>query len=323
MLSLNTRGVIDPWRGLAGSGHSIGENLEKENINMKPLALGDVTVTWIVERDGPWRAPEVMYPTCDKETALAHLKTMEPYVYDTLRNMLVITYQTYIVRTPHHTILIDTCLGDNKGYGPPHDFPKQPWLDGMTANGLSFEDIDYVFCTHLHIDHCGWNTRLVNGRWVPTFPNAKYIFSRKEYEAWEEETRQVSQPPGNVWSQNCLPIVEAGQALLVEDDFALDDTIWLTPTPGHSPGHVCVNLKSGGKTGLFSGDMMHHALQCIEPDWSSCFCWDADQSAFTRRKVLESVADTDTVVMPAHFPGPTAGHVVGDGERWRFKFLDE
>ena len=290
---------------------------------MKPLALGDVTVTSIVERDGPWRAPEVMYPTCDKETALAHLKTMEPYVYDTLRNMLVITYQTYIVRTPHHTILIDTCLGDNKGYGPPHDFPKQPWLDGMTANGLSFEDIDYVFCTHLHIDHCGWNTRLVNGRWVPTFPNAKYIFSRKEYEAWEEETRKGSQPPGNVWSQNCLPIVEAGQALLVEDDFALDDTIWLTPTPGHSPGHVCVNLKSGGKKGLFSGDMMHHALQCIEPDWSSCFCWDADQSAFTRRKVLESVADTDTVVMPAHFPGPTAGHVVGDGERWRFKFLDE
>jgi glyoxylase-like metal-dependent hydrolase (beta-lactamase superfamily II) len=290
---------------------------------MKPLALGDVTVTSVVERDGPWRPPEIMYPTCDKETALAHLKTMAPYVYDAAQNMLVITYQTYVVRTPHHTILIDTCLGEDKGYGPPHDFPKQPWLDGMAANGLSYEDIDYVFCTHLHIDHCGWNTRLIDGRWVPTFPNAKYIFSRKEYETWEEETKKGAQPPGNVWSQNCLPIVEAGQAMLVEDDFMLDDTIWLTPTPGHSPGHVCVNLKSGGKQGLFTGDMMHHALQCIEPDWSSCFCWDADQSAHTRRKVLDSVADTDTVVLPAHFPGPTAGHVVGDGDTWRFKFLDD
>jgi glyoxylase-like metal-dependent hydrolase (beta-lactamase superfamily II) len=264
-----------------------------------------------------------MYPTCDKETALAHLKTMAPYVYDAVQNMLVITYQTYIVQTPHHTILIDTCLGEDKGYGPPHDFPKQPWLDGMAANGLSFEDIDYVFCTHLHIDHCGWNTRLIDGRWVPTFPNAKYIFSRKEYKTWEEETKKGAHPPGNVWSQNCQPIVEAGQAMLVDDDFMLDDTIWLTSTPGHSPGHVCVNLKSGGKQGLFSGDMMHHALQCIEPDWSSCFCWDADQSARTRREVLDSVADTDTVVLPAHFPGPTAGHVVGDGDTWRFKFLDD
>jgi glyoxylase-like metal-dependent hydrolase (beta-lactamase superfamily II) len=290
---------------------------------MKPLTHGDVIVTSVVERDGPWRPPEIMYPTCDKETALAHLETMAPYVYDAAQNMLVITYQTYIVQTPHHTILIDTCLGEDKGYGPPHDFPKQPWLDGMAANGLSFEYIDYVFCTHLHIDHCGWNTRLIDGRWVPTFLNAKYIFSRKEYDTWEEETKKGAHPPGNVWSQNCQPTVEAGQAMLVDDDFMLDDTIWLTPTPAHSPGHVCVNLKSGGKQGLFSGDMMHQALQCIEPDWWSCFRWDADQSARTRRKVLDSIADTDTVVLPTHFLGPTAGHVVGDGDTWRFKFLDD
>lgn len=115
--------------------------------------------------------------------------------------------------------------------------------------------------------------------------------------------------------------MEAGQALLVDDDFALDDTIWLTPTPGHSPGHVCVNVRSGGAHGLFSGDIMHHALQCIEPDWSSCFCWDAEESTRSRRKILEMVADTDTIVMPAHFPGPTAGHVVGKGGAWRFNFL--
>ena len=289
---------------------------------MKPLTLGDVSITSVIERDGPWRAPEAMYPACDKETAIAHLRTMEPFLYDADQNMLVITYQTYIVRTPHHTILIDTCLGEDKGYGPPNDFPTQPWLDGLASNGLTFADVDYVFCTHLHIDHCGWNTRLVDGRWVPTFPNAKYIFSQREYKTWEEETKKGANPPGKVWTQNCQPIVEAGQALLVEDDFALDDTVWLTPTPGHSPGHVCVNVKSSGAHGLFSGDVMHHALQCIEPDWSSCFCWDAAESAHSRRKVLEMVADTDTLVLPAHFPGPTVGRVVGDGDAWRFQFLE-
>ena len=262
-----------------------------------------------------------MYPTCDKKTAISHLKSMEPFVYDAIQNMLVITYQTYILRTPHHTILIDTCLGEDKGYGPPHDFPKKPWLGGLTKSGLSFEDIDYVFCTHLHNDHCGWNTRLVDGRWVPTFPNAKYIFSKREYDTWASETKKGANPPGKVWLQNCEPIVEAGQALLVADDFALDDMGWVTATPGHSPGHVCVNLKSGGQRGLFSGDVMHHAIQCIEPDWSSCFCWDASQSALTRRQVLESVGDTDTIVMPAHFPGPTAGCVVSDGDAYRFNFL--
>ena len=120
---------------------------------MNPLTLGDVSVTSVVERDGPWRAPEIMYPTCYKEIAIAHLKSMEPFIYDAAANKLVITYQTYIVRTPHHTILIDTCLGKDKG--PPHNFPKQPWLDGLAANRLTFADIDYVFCTHLHIDHCG------------------------------------------------------------------------------------------------------------------------------------------------------------------------
>ena len=171
---------------------------------MKPLTLGDVSVASVVERDGPWRAPEIMYPTCDKEIAIAHLKTMEPFIYDAELNKLVITYQTYIVRTPHHTILIDTCLGEDKGYGPSHDFPKQPWLDGLAANGLNFEDIDYVFCTHLHIDHCGWNTRLVDGRWVPTFPNAKYIFSRREYQAFSNSGWNVKLSmlylPGSLFS---------------------------------------------------------------------------------------------------------------------------
>jgi glyoxylase-like metal-dependent hydrolase (beta-lactamase superfamily II) len=233
---------------------------------------------------------------------------------------MVITYQTFVVRTPKHTILVDTCTGEDKGYPPPFDFPKQPWLDGFRALGLRFEDIDYVFCTHLRIDHCGWNTRLENGHWVPTFPRAKYVFHRREYATWEEATARGANPPGNVWRFNCEPVVAAGQALLVEDDFSLDDTIWLTPTPGHSPCHCCVSIASRGQRAVFSGDLMHHALQIHEPAWSTIFDWDPAQGIESRRRFLAGVADTDALVLPVHFPNPTAGRVLSAerGFRWRF-----
>ncbi len=289
---------------------------------MKTFSIGGVAVSSIIERDGPWRKPADMFPQADEERARAHLAEMESFVYDAEADLLDVTYQTFVLRTDKRTILIDTCVGENKpNRGPALDFPKQPWLDGFARHGLRFEDIDYVFCTHLHVDHCGWNTRLENGCWVPTFPNAKYVFSKREYDFWEQETNKGSSPPGDVWLDSCLPIVEAGQALLVADDHALDDQIWLTPAPGHSPGQVCVNLESGGEKALFTGDVMHHALQCNEPDWASCFCWDRDLSAATRRGILETVADTGTIIVPAHFPGPTAGHVRGAGENFRFSFL--
>ncbi len=155
---------------------------------MRSLRIGDVTITSIIERDGPWRQPEDMFPAYDPDLGRRYLAEMDREVYDPASNRMVITYQTFVVRTPHHTILVDTCTGEDKGYPAPMDFPKQPWLDGFRAEGLKFEDIDYVFCTHLHIDHCGWNTVLRNGRWVPTFPKAKYIFHKREYAAWEEAT---------------------------------------------------------------------------------------------------------------------------------------
>ena len=162
---------------------------------MRTLAIGDVTITSIIERDGPWRRPQDMFPAYDAEIARRHLAELDPEVFDPASGRMVITYQTYVVRTPRHTILIDTCTGEDKGYPPPMDFPKQPWLDNFRAAGLRFEDIDYVFCTHLHIDHCGWNTVLRDGLWVPTFPKAKYVFHKREYAAWEEATKRGANPP--------------------------------------------------------------------------------------------------------------------------------
>ncbi|MFL5155447.1 MAG: MBL fold metallo-hydrolase [Microvirga sp.] len=288
---------------------------------MRGLAIGDVTVTSIVERDGPWRRPEDMFPDYDPELGKRHIAELEPGVFDQASGKMVITYQTFIVRTPRHTILVDTCTGEDKGYAAPMDFPKAPWLEGFRAAGLKFEDIDYVFCTHLHIDHCGWNTVLRDGRWVPTFPRAKYVFHKREYAAWEEATQRGDNPPGNVWRFNCEPVVEAGQALLVDDDFALDDMVWLTPTPGHSPCHCCVNIRSGGERAVVTGDLFHHALQCREPQWSTIFDWDPKQAIASRRRFFGEVAGTGLLLLPIHFPAPTAGRLEADGERFRYSFV--
>jgi glyoxylase-like metal-dependent hydrolase (beta-lactamase superfamily II) len=288
---------------------------------MRGLAIGDVTVTSIVERDGPWRRPEDMFPDYDPELGKRHIAELEPGVFDQASGKMVITYQTFVVRTPRHTILVDTCTGEDKGYAAPMDFPKAPWLEGFGAAGLRFEDIDYVFCTHLHIDHCGWNTVLRDGRWVPTFPRAKYVFHKREYAAWEEATRRGDNPPGNVWRFNCEPVVEAGQALLVDDDFTLDDTVWLSPTPGHSPCHYCVNIRSGGERAVVTGDLFHHALQCREPQWSTIFDWDPKQAIASRRRFFGEVAGTGLLLLPIHFPHPTAGRLEADGERFRYSFV--
>ncbi|NOG69544.1 MBL fold metallo-hydrolase [Roseicella sp. DB1501] len=288
---------------------------------MRPLRIGDVDITSIVERDGPWRRPADMFLAYDEAKGARHLAELDPVVFDAASGRMVITYQTFVVRTPKHTILVDTCTGEDKGYPPPMDFPKAPWLEGFRAEGLRFEDIDYVFCTHLHIDHCGWNTRLLNGRWVPTFPRAKYVFHKREYAAWEEATQRGASPPGNVWRYNCEPVVAAGQALLVDDDFQLDDTISLTPTPGHAPCHCCVNIHSRGERAVVTGDLMHHALQIREPDWSTIFDWDPRQAAESRRKFFGEVVDTPTVVLPIHFPGSTAGRITARAEGFDYRFL--
>jgi glyoxylase-like metal-dependent hydrolase (beta-lactamase superfamily II) len=140
---------------------------------MRPLQIGDVTITSLVERDGPWRRPEDFFLAYDTAAQAGNVAGLAPEVFDAPSGKMVITYQTFVIRTETHVILVDTCTGEDKGYAAPMDFPKQPWMDALLAAGLTPEAVDYVFCTHLHIDHTGWNTKLVDGKWVPTFPNAK------------------------------------------------------------------------------------------------------------------------------------------------------
>lgn len=169
-------------------------------------------------------------------------------------------------------------------------------------------DIDYVFCTHLHLDHCGWNTQLVDGRWTPAFPNAKYIFVRDEYAACEASGQAV-------FRENVLPIMEANQAVLVDTDYALDDQVWLVPTPVHTAGHVAVNISPQVQNAIMTADLMHSPIQLAHPEWSPNLDFDGAASAETRKTFPDMHCETDTLNLTAHFPSPSVGHVVPHAER--------
>jgi glyoxylase-like metal-dependent hydrolase (beta-lactamase superfamily II) len=227
--------------------------------------------------------------------------------------------QSYLVRTRHHTILVDTCVGDHKKRQRPswNMTTSGKFLADLVAAGVRPEAVDYVLCTHLHVDHVGWNTQLRDGRWVPTFPNAKHVFSRQEWDYWAAVHQAT---PLEHIADSVLPIVEAGQAVFVANDYALTDEVWLEPTPGHTPNHVSVHLASNGVHAVITGDMMHSPVQCAELMWVARPDYDRDLARATRRAFLERYCDTDVLICGTHFPSPSMGHIVPHGDAFRFKY---
>jgi len=284
--------------------------------------LGNLTLMRAMEVVTPFD-PAMFFPETAAEEWEPHKSWLEPHAMDPETGMLLLYMQSYVVRTSHHTILIDTCVGNHK------ERPNRPawhlktddvYMNALASHGVSPEDIDFVMCTHLHSDHVGWNTKNVDGRWVPTFPNARYVFSDKEFRAWQSGADPRF--PDAPFNDSVLPIVEAGRAELVRNDFALDDEVWLEPTPGHTPDHVAIRLASEGESAVMSGDLMHCPVQCKHPEWTAWPDWDADLAKQTRRAFLEKYCETDTLVCTAHFPLPSAGRIAREGEGFRFEFDD-
>jgi len=286
------------------------------------LQIGAFRLDRVVESETPLIAPDQFFPESTPDVFADHADWLEPRYLDPGTGKLIICVQSYLLRTPRQTILVDGCVGNDKPRDvfPQWDRQSYAYLDTLAALGVHPEQVDLVMCTHLHTDHVGWNTRLVDGRWVPTFPNARYLFGRREFEIWQERANGA-EPAGHIqaYLDSVLPIVEAGRATLVEDDHEIEPGIWLEPAPGHTAGHVVVNLESQGARAVISGDVIHHPVQLIRPDWCARACEDRPQSRATRLALLERLADTPTVLAPTHFPSHSTGRVVRRDDHFSYE----
>ena len=291
---------------------------------MKKRQCGSIEIQAVEEWSGLYRDPLEMYPDATPEIVARHRDWLVPEAMDAETGRMLFAFQSYLLRTGRTTILIDTCVGEDKDRPGRPDWhrKKWPWFDNLKAAGIAPEEVDFVMCTHLHVDHVGWNTKLEDGRWVPTFPNASYLFGEIEYRHWEAEYKNLDFMR-EVFADSVLPIMEAGKATLIGADYEIDTGLTIEPSPGHTPGHISLNVNSGGQHAVFSGDLMHHPLQVPEPQLSSMFCSDAEQSRRTRTAFVERYADSDTVILPAHFPGRSAGRIKDHGGITRFDFCDD
>jgi glyoxylase-like metal-dependent hydrolase (beta-lactamase superfamily II) len=281
------------------------------------LALGEITVTPIVEQQQPLFDIFEFFPDVTPELFDENRSWLEPWAVDPATRKLILCVQSYLVRTPRHTILVDSCVGNDKERPQRpfwHKMKGEAFMQGLAAAGVSPADIDFVMCTHLHVDHVGWNTRLENGRWVPTFPNARYLFSERELAHW---TALHAKDPIGCIADSVLPILEAKKADLVRSDHALDDHVRLMPTPGHTPDHFAVAVGKGRDKAVFTGDLIHSPLQARYPEISYRMDFDPKQSAATRRAFLERYCDSETLCCTVHFPQPSSGRVLRWGEGFR------
>jgi glyoxylase-like metal-dependent hydrolase (beta-lactamase superfamily II) len=298
---------------------------------MQAQKLGAIEINKVVELPGLAMASTSLMPNVTPEILAEGRTWLGPQFIDPNAEVVFLSFHSYVVKTPRHNILVDTCCGNHKSREsmPAWHMLNTPYLEELAKLSLRPEDIDIVLCTHLHADHVGWNTKLLDGRWVPTFPNARYVMGQHDYDHWHRLHAGNPATPVNrgSFADSVLPIVESGQAMLVPSDFRVEvelgEGVWLEPSPGHSPGHVSVHVSGGGRHCLLSGDAIHHPVQMTHPHLSIAADFDRAQAIATRRDILERFADTPTVLLTAHFPEPTVGRIVRYRDSFRFHFSDD
>lgn len=223
--------------------------------------------------------------------------------------------QMLVIETPERRMVVDTCVGNDKTIALEDWAGLQlPFLEDLAAMGHPPESIDTVICTHLHVDHVGWNTRKLDGRWQPTFERARYLMVEAEFEHWRSQGDDLF---GDVFGESVAPVFEAGQVDLVRPDHDVGDGVSLESTPGHTPGHVSVHIRSRGEEAIITGDLMHHPAQIARPDWSTPFDTDVAQARATREAFLERYVDRPVLVLGTHFADPVGGRIVRDGDTYR------
>ena len=276
--------------------------------------IGAVTVTKVVELEVTGGSRFIL-PQATYDEILP-IDWLRPHFADD-RGRLKMSIHALVVETPTRRILVDTCLGNDKENRriPTWNRLHGPFLADLAAAGYPREAIDTVMCTHLHVDHVGWTTMLVDGRWVPTFPRARYLMGRVEFAHWTTQHERTDMAA--VLADSVKPVVDAGLVDLVETDHPLCEEVRLVPTPGHTPGHVSVSILSQGEAALITGDCMHHPCQIARPEWSSTADSDPELARATRERLLGELSQTPTLVIGTHFAGATAGRIRRDGEAFR------
>ena len=280
--------------------------------------IGDIEIFQVIELEAGKIIQSIM-PDATPE----NIKKMNWLIpdYADENGILKALVQCFLIKSQGKYILVDTCNGNNKNRPsmPEWGNLKIKFIEKLNKIGIVPSDVDYVVCTHLHFDHVGWNTTLINGKWSPTFPKAKYLFSKKEFEYWNSKPKKEMIDDLLGFEDSVQPIIDAGQAELVDDSFQFDENVSLIPTPGHTPHHVSIQIQSKDKKALISGDFIYHPCQVEKPEWGNTVDTYPDQALETRKKLISSLTDSGTLLLGSHFSNPVGGYVNTSGGRLIFK----
>lgn len=286
--------------------------------------VGTIRIDRVVESEEPILDPLQMFPEASERDIDAQLSWLAPRFYDPTSKLLVIPIQGFVVRASGRTIVVDTCVGDCKERARPmFNRQQRDWVGRLRSIGVAPESVDYVVLTHFHVDHVGWNTRLQDGRWVPTFANARYLMTSEEWDYWRSPEGQCSmERTGDYIADSVLPIVEAGRTDFVPMDHEVVQGVRFVPAAGHTPGFVCVDVTASGERLVLASDLLHSPLQCSFPEWQMRYCADPARSAATRMRFLSEWAKSRTLILPTHFPSPSAGYVEQHNGSFRFQYSE-
>ena len=280
---------------------------------MQSWQVGKVKITKVVEMEVAGGSRFIL-PDATREACLP-IEWLKPH-FMTEEGRLIMSIHALVVETPDRRMVIDTCIGNDKQRAIPNWTNLQgPFLKDMAEAGYPVESIDTVMCTHMHVDHVGWNTMLVDGKWVPTFTNARYLIAQPEFEYWS--TQEEDEQNKVVFADSVKPVFDAGLVDLIGVEHQLCPEIRLLPTHGHTPGHVSVMIESEGEQAMITGDFVHHPCQMARNHWCSSADYDQKAAMATRTAVFERFAGTPTLIIGTHFAGATAGRLVRDGDAFR------
>jgi glyoxylase-like metal-dependent hydrolase (beta-lactamase superfamily II) len=288
--------------------------------------IGDAKITGVIEYSGPTHDPGFLYPAVDKAERDAVLQAnaswLAPNHYAPGIDKLIVTVQLWVVRAGGNVILVDTGVGNRKSRTAAARMDRlntlvMPWLESIDAGP---EQVTHVVMTHLHTDHVGWNSVEKDGRWMPTFPNARYLIPQAEFDYWKSEydkgDKGVNQ---GSFADSVLPVVHAGLVDFMDGKGEVAGCLAPERVPGHAPGMLSFRIRSRGEEGLFCADILHNAIQIVRPDWNDRYVLWPDKALESRAAGLKRACDRGVLLMPMHFGAPYCGYVRRQGDGYTFE----